>query len=100
MLTNGIYFLLLRRGKITGDAVPASEYPLAQQNPPACRGWILCLEMQALGISGGGQEQAAGTRQPKSTEMLGHEAVCAKADGGEVDRDAFMAIGLLSPLLC
>lgn len=68
MLTNGTYFLLLRRGEITGNAVPVSQYPLAQRHPPARRGWILCLEdarrWLALGIAGGGQEQAVGTGQP------------------------------------
>lgn len=54
----------------------------------------------ALGIAGGGQEQAAGAGQPKSTKMLGNEAVCAKTDGGELDRGAFTAIELLSSLLC
>lgn len=104
MLTNGTYFLLLRRGEITGDAVPVSQYPLAQQNPPAPRGLDLAFgdagKWLALGIAGGGPEQAAGTGQPKSTEMLRNEVGCAKTDGGEPDRDAFTATGLLSPLLC
>lgn len=54
----------------------------------------------ALRIAGGGQEQTAGAGQPKSTEMLGNEAVCAKTDGGDLGRDAFAAVGLLSSLLC
>lgn len=49
MLTNGTYFLLLQRGEIRGDVVPAKEYPLAQQNPAAHHGWVLCLEMQRSG---------------------------------------------------
>lgn len=43
-------------------------------------------------------EQAVG--QPRSTRMLGNEAVCAKMDRGELDRDAFAAIRLKSPFLC
>ena len=42
----------------------------------------------------------AGAGQRKSTKMLGNEAVCAKTDGGELGRDAFAAVGLLSSLLC
>lgn len=41
-----------------------------------------------------------GSGQPKSTEMLGNEAVCAKTDGEELGGDAFAAIWLLSSLLC
>ena len=50
--------------------------------------------------SWGGQGQAAGTRQPKSTKVLGNKAVCAKTNGGDLGRGAFTALGLLFSLLC
>lgn len=53
-----------------------------------------------LGIAGGRQEEAVGTGQPKSTEMLGNEALCAKTGGGKLARDTFAAISLPSSLLC
>lgn len=52
-----------------------------------------------VGIGGGRQEEAAGAGQPKSTEMLRSEGDCAKTDGGELDSDAFAAVGLLFLLL-
>lgn len=52
-----------------------------------------------LGIAGDRQEDAAGMGQPKNTEGLGNEALCAKT-GGKLDRDTFASIRLPSSLLC
>lgn len=84
--------------------MPVSQYPLAQRHPPARRGWILCLEdarrWLALGTAGGGQEQAAGTGQPKSTEMLRNEAVHAKTDEESCMEMPLQLLGSYPPLLC
>lgn len=53
-----------------------------------------------LGIAGGRQEEAVGMGQPKSSEVLGNEALGAKTGGGKLDRDTFADIRVSSSLLC